>query len=36
MNKKQPKHDDLIQQKGIYADFVSGRKQAIGWKLNAN
>lgn len=33
---QQGKHDDLIRQKGIYADFVSGRKQAIGWKLNAN
>lgn len=32
---QQGKHDDLIQQKGIYADFVSGRKQAIGWKLGA-
>ena len=30
------KHDDLIKQKGIYADFVSGRKQAIGWKLGVN
>lgn len=33
---QQGKHDDLIQQKGIYADFVSGRKQAIGWKLGIN
>lgn len=32
---QQGKHDDLIKQKGIYADFVSGRKQAIGWKLGA-
>ena len=32
---QQGRHDDLIKQKGIYADFVSGRKQAIGWKLGA-
>lgn len=28
-------HDELIQQKGIYANFVNGRKEAIGWKLEA-
>ncbi|MDO4169376.1 MAG: ABC transporter ATP-binding protein [Lachnospiraceae bacterium] len=28
------KHDTLIHQDGIYADFVLGRKKAIGWKLN--
>lgn len=28
------KHDTLIKQKGIYADFVLGRQEAIGWKLN--
>ncbi len=28
------KHDELMQEEGIYADFVSGRKEAIGWKLN--
>ena len=33
---QQGKHDDLIKQKGIYADFINGRKQAIGWKLGAN
>ncbi len=33
---QQGKHDELIQQHGIYADFVSGRKEAIGWKLNTN
>ena len=33
---QQGRHDDLIKQKGIYADFVSGRKQAIGWKLGAD
>lgn len=27
------RHEDLIGQKGIYADFVLGRKEAIGWKL---
>ena len=32
---QQGRHDDLIKQKGIYADFVRGRKQAIGWKLGA-
>jgi len=27
------KHEELINQPGIYADFVGGRKQAAGWKL---
>ena len=27
------RHEELIQKKGIYADFVVGRKEAIGWKL---
>lgn len=27
------KHEDLIRQKGIYADFITGRKEAVGWKL---
>ena len=27
------KHEDLICQKGIYADFITGRKEAVGWKL---
>lgn len=31
---QQGKHKELVNQKGIYADFVSGRKQAIGWKLS--
>ena len=26
-------HAELIQQKGLYADFVSARQAAIGWKL---
>lgn len=29
------RHEELIGQKGIYADFVLGRKEAIGWKLGA-
>ena len=29
------KHEELIGQEGIYADFVFGRREAIGWKLNA-
>ncbi len=27
------RHEELIQESGIYADFVNGRKEAIGWKL---
>ncbi len=30
---QQGRHEDLIDQEGIYADFVLGRKEAIGWKL---
>ena len=30
---QQGRHEDLIGQKGIYADFVLGRKEAIGWRL---
>ena len=26
-------HAELIQQKGLYADFVAARREAIGWKL---
>lgn len=26
-------HEELIKQKGVYADFISLRKKAIGWKL---
>ena len=26
-------HAELIQHKGLYADFVSARQEAIGWKL---
>ena len=28
-------HDQLIQQKGIYADFILNRKAAIDWNINA-
>lgn len=27
------KHEELIGQKGIYADFVLGRQEAIGWNI---
>ena len=30
---QQGKHEELMQQPGIYADFVGGRKQAASWKL---
>ena len=26
-------HNELIQQNGLYSDFVKARKEAIGWKL---
>lgn len=26
-------HDELIEEEGIYVNFVLGRKEAIGWKL---
>ena len=32
---QQGKHDELMNQNGIYSNFVLGRKEAIGWKLNA-
>ena len=32
---QQGRHEELIGQKGIYKEFVLGRKEAIGWKLNA-
>ena len=28
-------HDELMAQDGIYRHFVSGRRQAVGWKLNS-
>ena len=30
---QQGKHEELIQQPGLYADFVGGRQQAADWKL---
>ncbi len=27
------KHEELVNCKGIYADFVNGRKEAVGWKI---
>lgn len=30
---QQGRHEELIGQKGIYADFVLGRKEAAGWKF---
>ncbi len=30
---QQGKHEQLIAEPGIYADFVGGKKQTIGWKL---
>ncbi len=29
------KHDELMKQDGIYRNFISGRKQAVSWKLAA-
>lgn len=29
-------HDQLIQQKGIYTDFILNRKAAIDWKISAS
>ena len=30
---QQGKHEELIAQPGIYADFVGGKKETVGWKL---
>lgn len=30
---QQGTHEELIQKAGIYADFILGRKRAIGWRL---
>ena len=30
---QQGTHEQLIEQPGIYADFVGGKKQTVGWKL---
>ncbi|HCW53817.1 MAG TPA: multidrug ABC transporter ATP-binding protein [Clostridium sp.] len=29
-------HDKLIKEKGLYADFIAARKEAVGWQLAAN
>ena len=31
---QQGKHDELIKEDGIYRNFVTGRKQAVSWKLS--
>lgn len=30
---QQGKHEELINQPGIYAEFVGGKKETVGWKL---
>ena len=30
---QQGRHEQLIAEPGLYADFVGGKKQAVGWKL---
>lgn len=30
---QQGKHEQLIHEPGIYADFINGKKQTVGWKL---
>lgn len=30
---QQGKHERLIHEPGIYADFIDGKKQTVGWKL---
>ena len=30
---QQGKHEQLINEPGIYADFIGGKKQTVGWKL---
>ena len=27
-------HEELVRQEGIYRSFISGRKQAVNWKLD--
>lgn len=31
---QQGTHDELVAQDGIYRHFITGRKQAVGWKLS--
>lgn len=30
---QQGRHEELIRQSGIYADFVGGKRESAGWKL---
>ena len=30
---QQGKHDELMKEDGIYRYFITGRKQAVGWKI---
>ena len=30
---QQGRHDELIKQPGLYAEFVDGRKETADWKL---
>ena len=30
---RQGRHEELIAQPGIYADFVGGKRETAGWKL---
>lgn len=30
---QQGKHDELMKEDGIYRNFITGRKQAVGWKI---
>ena len=30
---QQGRHETLINQKGIYADFVGSKRETVGWKL---
>lgn len=32
---QQGTHDELMERDGIYRRFISGRKQAAGWKLQS-
>ncbi len=30
---QQGNHEKLMAEEGIYKNFISGRKQAVGWKI---
>lgn len=30
---QQGKHEELITEPGIYADFIGGKKRTVDWKL---